>query len=173
MRENTNFCAYNLTKFVVDWDGICYTVEIYLRIENFITIFISSKTVFKGENPTHVASVSVSAQDGIVALGKAHTCSAPSFSSLCKVALKTVPVFVWLNTNRSRPPRVVCRLLSFSIPLSFRQPVLWCSGLSMFRKFLKPQRTSALSSCRPGVLSDMFASLSVRSFPLTSAYPGQ
>ena len=37
--------------------------------------------------------VSVSAQDGIVALGKAHTRSAPSLSSLPKVALETVPVF--------------------------------------------------------------------------------
>ena len=48
-------------------------------------------------------SVSVSAQDGIVALGKAHTRSAPSLSSLPKVALETVPIFVWLNTDRSRP----------------------------------------------------------------------
>ena len=48
-------------------------------------------------------SVSVSAQDGIVALGKAHTRSAPSLSSLPKVALETVPIFVLLNTDRSRP----------------------------------------------------------------------
>ena len=39
-------------------------------------------------------SVSVLAQDGIVALGKAHTRSAPSLSSLLKVALETVPIFV-------------------------------------------------------------------------------
>ena len=36
---------------------------------------------------------SVSAQDGTVALGKAHMCSTPSLSSLLKVALKTVPIF--------------------------------------------------------------------------------
>ena len=47
----------------------------------------------------HWVSVSVSAQDGIVALGKAHTRSAPSLSSLPKVALETVPIFAWLNTD--------------------------------------------------------------------------
>ena len=36
---------------------------------------------------------SVSAQDGIVALGKAHTRSVPSLSSLPKVALETVPIY--------------------------------------------------------------------------------
>ena len=38
-------------------------------------------------------SVSASAQDGIVVLRKAHTRSAPSLSSLPKVALETVPIF--------------------------------------------------------------------------------
>ena len=38
-------------------------------------------------------TVSVSVQDGIVALGKAHTRSAGSLSSLHKVALETVPMF--------------------------------------------------------------------------------
>ena len=37
-----------------------------------------------------VVSVSVSAQDGILALGKAYKRSAPSLSSLPKVALKTM-----------------------------------------------------------------------------------
>ena len=46
------------------------------------------------------AAVSVSAQDGIVALGKTHTRSAPSLSSLPKVALETVPIFAWLNTDQ-------------------------------------------------------------------------
>ena len=65
--------------------------------------------------------VSVSAQDGIIALGKAHTRSAPSLSSLPKLALETVPIFAWLNTNRSRPWRVECRPFPFSTPLSFRR----------------------------------------------------
>ena len=69
-------------------------------------------------------SVSVSAQDGIVALGKAHTRSAPSLSSLPKVALETVPIFVWLNTDRSRLWRVEYRPLLFSTPLSFRRSML-------------------------------------------------
>ena len=118
-------------------------------------------------------SVSVSAHDGIVALGKAHTRSAPSLSSLPKVALETVPVFAWLNTDRCRSWRVECRPLPFSTPRSFRQSVLWCSGLSVLRKFLKPLNSSALPSCRPDVISAVLASLSARSFPLTPACLGQ
>ena len=69
-------------------------------------------------------SVSVSAQDGIGALGKAHTRSAQSLSSLPKVALETVPIFAWLNTGRSRPWRVEYRSLPFSTHLSFRRSML-------------------------------------------------
>ena len=79
---------------------------------------------------------SVSFQDSIIALGKAHTRSAPSLSSLPKVAIETVPIFVWLNTDRPRPWRLECRPLPFSTP-PYRQLILLCSGLSMFRKFLK------------------------------------
>ena len=113
--------------------------------------------------------VSVSAQDGIVALRKAHTCSSPplsslpkvvwhscprqmnadnkhtpslhhwlsfssrwhhsaqkgpyalvsspSLSSLPKVALKTVPMFVWLNTDCFWHRREECQPLPFSPPL--------------------------------------------------------
>ena len=42
----------------------------------------------------HLSDPTVSAQDGIVAFGKAHTRSALSLSSLPKVALETVPIFV-------------------------------------------------------------------------------
>ena len=90
-----------------------------------------------------------------------------------QVVLETVPIFVWLNTDRSRPWRVECRQLPFSTPLSFRRSMLWCSGLSMFTMLLKPLSTSALPSCRPDVISDVLASLSVSSFPLTPACPGQ
>ena len=69
-------------------------------------------------------SVSVSAQDGMVALGKAHARSAPSLSSLPKVSFETVPIFAWLNTDRTRPLRVECRPLHFSTPLSFGRSVL-------------------------------------------------
>ena len=59
---------------------------------------------------------SVSAQDGIVAIGKAHTHSAPSLGSLHKVALETVPICVCLNADCSRPWRVdVGLLLSVSV----------------------------------------------------------
>ena len=64
--------------------------------------------------------VSVSAQDGIVAVGKACTRSTPSLSSLPKVDLETVPLFVLLNTDRSRPWRVECR--------HFLSPLLFPSG---------------------------------------------
>ena len=71
-------------------------------------------------------SVLASAQDGIVGFKKAHTCSTPSLCSVCKVTLETVPVIVWLSTDRSRPSRVECWLLPFS---SFLQAisavVLW------------------------------------------------
>ena len=71
-----------------------------------------------------VQTVSVSTQDGIAALGKADRRCAPSLSSLPKVALETVPIFVWLNTDRSRPRRVECRPLPFSTPLSFRRSMM-------------------------------------------------
>ena len=118
------------------------------------------------------AKFPVSAQDGIVALGKAHTCSAPSLNSLPNVALKTVPMFVWLNTDRSPPQRVECQPLSFSTPSSFRRSMLWCSGLSILRNFLKLLSTSALPSCRLDMISAVLASLSARSFPLTPACQG-
>ena len=132
---------------------------------------ISAYSYTRNEDNSFSFSFSVSAQDGIIALGKAHTCSAPSLSSLPKVALKTVPIFVWLNTNCSRPWMVECWPLPFSTPLSFRRSMLWCSGLSMFRKFLKPLSTSALPSRRPDVISPVLASLSARSFPTDSGMP--
>ena len=116
---------------------------------------------------------SVSAQDGIIALGKDHTHSTPSLSCLPKVALETVPLFTWLNIDCSQPWRVECRPLPFFTPLSFKQSMLWCSGLSVLRKFLKPLSTSALPSCGPDVISAVLASLSARSFPLPPVCPGQ
>ena len=62
----------------------------------------------------YLVSISVSAQDGIIALSKAHMRSAPSLCSLPKVALETAPIFVWLNIDRSWPWRVECWLLPFS-----------------------------------------------------------
>ena len=85
------------------------------------------------ENAAMVASdtvpASVSAQDGIVALGKDHVMLHASLSILPKVGLQTVPMFVWLKTHRSRSRRVQYQPLSSSTPLSFRQPVLYCSGM--------------------------------------------
>ena len=75
-------------------------------------------------------SVPVSALDGIVVLGKAHVRSSPSLSSLPKVALGTVPIFVWLNTDRFRPWRVECRPLPFSSPLLFPSGDQCCDALA-------------------------------------------
>ena len=113
----------------------------------------------------------VSVQGGSVALGKStHARSASSLSSLSSVALETVPMFVWLDTDRSRPLRVECRLHPFPTPLSFMWSVLWCPGLSLFRKFLNPLGTSTLTSCWPGVMFLVAASLHARSFPLIPAW---
>ena len=93
--------------------------------------------------------------------------SAPSLSKFPKLALETVPIFAWLNTDRSRPWRMECRPLPFSTRLSSGNQMPGCSGLSMLRKFLKPRSTSALPSCRSDVISAVLASLCARSFPLT------
>ena len=45
----------------------------------------------------------VSSQGGIVARGKAQMSSVPSPNGLPKVAIETVEIFAWLNTDRSRP----------------------------------------------------------------------
>ena len=116
-----------------------------------------------------ITEVSVSAQDGIVALGRTHTRSNPSLNSLPKVALKAVPIFTRLNTDRSRLWRVAFQPLPFSTPLSFRRSELWCSGLSMFRKFLKPRSTSALPSCRSDMISAVLASRNHRRWIVTTS----
>ena len=97
---------------------------VWAILENISGLDPSSDTISSVILGFSSVSVSVSAQDGIVALGKAHTLSAPSLSSLLKVALETVPIFVWLNTDRSRPWRVECRPLPFPTPLSFRRSAL-------------------------------------------------
>ena len=77
--------------------------------------------------------------------------STPSVSSGRKQCL----MFVWLNTDRSRAQTVwkVGHILS-SILVSAGWLMLWCSGLSSCRKFLKLPRTSALPSCWPDETAD-------------------
>ena len=94
-------------------DGIVYT---QLRRERFMAY---------GNMLTPKVSVLVSVQDCIVALRKAHTRCAPSLSSLPKVALETVPIFAWLNTDRSRPWRAECRPLPFSFLQAISAVILW------------------------------------------------
>ena len=95
----------------------------------------------------------------------------PSLGSLPKVALKTVPVFFWLNTDCSRPWSVEHQPSRFLSPFLFPSGDQCCDAL--FRKLLTPLSTSALLSCRPDVIPAALASFSAGSFPLTPACPGQ
>ena len=96
----------------------------------------------------------------------------PSLPS--KIALETVLMFLRLNADCSWPQAIERRALTFSIPLSFRRSVLWCSGLSMVRTFSKTLSTFALPSCWPVfVVSAVLANLSALLVPLTPAWPGQ
>ena len=95
-----------------------------------------------------MVSISVSAQYGIAGLRKVPSHSALSLNSLPIVALKTVWMLVRLNANHSWPWMECWPLcFSFLFPL-----VLWGFGLSVLRKFLKHLSTSALPSCRLGLL---------------------
>ena len=75
-----------------------------------------------------------SVQDGVMAVGKAHTRSVTSLNSLPKIVLEKVAMFVWLNTDHSRLRRVERRPLPFTSPLFFGLSVLWYSDLAMFQK---------------------------------------
>ena len=57
---------------------------------------------------------SQAAQDGIIALGKVHLCSALLVGIFPKEGLKIVPMLVILNTDHFRPPRG-----KLATPLSF------------------------------------------------------
>ena len=86
---------------------------------------------------------SVSAQDGIVALGKVHTRSAPSLSSLPKVALETVPIFSgWTQIVLGIGGWNVGRFLS---PLLFPSRDQCCNDLP----FPCPERSSSLGAPLP------------------------
>ena len=119
---------------------------------NLLFLFLLKVAPQRSERPTRAPSLSLS--------------SAPP-------PPQTEPILVLLNSDRCRPRRVECRPVPFSSSLSFRRSVLWYSGLSLFRKFLKPLNTSTLSSCRPDVMSAVPAGLFAGSFPLTPAWPGQ
>ena len=120
------------------------------------------------------ASISVSAQDGIVAIGKAHARSAPSPSCLAKVVtLETVPVFAWLHTDRSRLLRLECWPLPFSTPLSFRRSVMLWPVLVQKVPRASKQLCPDKQQTRCDVCRAAFDSLSLRSFSLTLACPGQ
>ena len=108
--------------------------------------------------------VSVS-EVAIVALGKSH-CT-PSCRQQSPQGCPCNSANLCLVEHRSHPT-LECGMLAASfLPLSFRQLVLLCFGLSMFWKFLKPISTSALSNCRPDLMSAVLASLYAHSFPLT------
>ena len=88
------------------------------------------------------------------------------------IAFSTVQLFVLIvpdhgrrgggGRGRGRQPLPVSTL-------SFRRSVLRCSGLPLFRKFLKPSSTFCLPYCRPAVIPAVLAFFSARSHPLTPA----
>ena len=120
--------------------------------------------------PVQTFSFAVSTQDGIVAQGKDHMRSALPPNSLPEVALETVPMSIWLDTDCSRSWRVERRSTTSFVLFSFLQATRGgCSGLSMLRKLLKPLNTSALPKSRSIVMSAVLAILSACSFPLTPA----
>ena len=96
--------------------------------------------------------------------------STPTLSSPLEVAFVTIPMSVRLNTYRFRPRSSKPQPLSFSALLSFKQSVLCCSGLSVFRRFLNPLSTSDSSGCRAVVMSAVRASLSACPFPVTQSF---
>ena len=92
-------------------DGPCHQDDNPYCHDVFISEDIGSSSSSRMEfydllcnNLSSAVSVSVSAQDSIVALGKGHTRSASSLSSLPKVVLETVPMF----EHRSFPTSEFC-----------------------------------------------------------------
>ena len=125
--------VYHFLFFLLSCSQLCMLIHYPWKYKKLSLSFSVSLSL-----PLSLAvSVSVSAEDVIVVIGKAHTCSAPFLCCLPKVALETVPIFVWLNTDHFWPWRVEFWPLSFSTPLSVSRSMLWCCGLSMFRKLFK------------------------------------
>ena len=130
-------CAQTRPRFILSSEGVFWGMEFEPMLTPREKSPLLENVPRGGSNPRRCGQraqtlptelfrppVSVSAQDGIVVVGKAHARSTPYLSSLSKVALRTVPVFVWLNTDRSQSWRVECQLPPFSTPLSFRSSVL-------------------------------------------------
>ena len=85
-----------------------------------------------------------------MALVKTHTCSPPPVSNRTSVAIETVSLLTRLNIDHSRTRRVERRPLPLSTPLSFRQSMVQCCGVSLFKNFLKPPAlpsSYAIDSC--------------------------
>ena len=104
---------------------------------------------------------------------KVHSRSVPSLSSLPKVAIETVSMFVWLNTYRSRPREGrggggggggggVGWNKAASFPHSSFLLVIGAVKLWPFHVRKVPQVPKHLcpATCRPDVVSAVFASLS-------------
>ena len=136
---------------VVDWSVGCFVVV--LVVCGVVCLF-----VFFGGGGGGLKQFPVSTQDGIAALTKVNGCSPLSvFPSL------PLKQYLDLFEHRWFQPQMVERPPLFSTSLSFRMATLFCSGLSLFRKFLEHLSTSALSSCRLVVMSAVLTSLSALS----------
>ena len=99
------------------------TTQVFTHLYCHYTSFHTTSLLLQHKFP-------VSAQEDTIALGKTHTHFArlsavpPPPPLPPKVALETVPMLVWLDTDRSRPRRGKCRPLPFSTPLSFKRSML-------------------------------------------------
>ena len=89
------------------------------------------------------------------------------------LALETMLMLIYLNTDCSWTQTPEHQLLPFSTPLSFSWSTQWFSGLSLYSMFLKLLSTTTLSGGRLMMMSAVLASLSNCAFPLTLAWPGR
>ena len=108
----------------------------------------------RGNSVSWFCTVSVSAQNGIKATQKDPYLLRPISQHSPESCPKTVPVTLWLDAAPTQPRRTIC----FLHPSFFKAiTAVRLSGMSIFRKFLKPLSTSTLPSCRLVVMFDALA----------------
>ena len=118
-----NICVLNLSEKGLSDDRLNHLLTVapeqsIILLEDVDSAFLSRDLSKESEQPLlFISSLSVCAQDGSVALRNTHTCSTPSLRIVTKVALKTVPTFIRLNTVFPTLEGEFQRL-SFSTPFS-------------------------------------------------------
>ena len=107
----------------IKWYTMMMMVMLSIMINSIIICRpVHSRRVVAMTWPYHFSSV----QNGIHALGNAHTIMrpTPSLRGSPKVAFETIPVFVSLTMVVSHPFKEDCLALPLSTPLSSRQSVV-------------------------------------------------